>query len=249
MKSLQSKIAFALVIVCSLFFNQMFAQGQGEGLKKVNKKVERAKGGKKSVKNSQVKIDKETSSLEEALPTNAKQKGKKPSVPNKADVQDKAKGEAKSKVKDLENQAKDKVKKNKPAVPGKAENPEYNKDKTVDLEKAVKEKSNNGNAYGKDKAGKTGKEFGEIRSEAAKTKVKAKKAQTEVKVKEAATKSSEARTKIDNAKSDLVKARKDGTISEADAKAKEAKIKRAEEQLEKLNQSIQKGKEQVIETN
>jgi len=214
---MQSKVAFALIILCSLFANQIFAQGKGKGLEKANQKVEKVnKKGQKTVKDTKV--------LDDSMPKNGKQKVKKNHASTKAEMKEKMDKKAKEK-------GKEKIKVNTPDTGMK--------------KGGIKEKSNNGNAYGKDKAGMTGKEFGKVRSEAAKAKVKEKQAKTKAKVKEGSDKASEARTKINDAKINLAKSVKEGKISEADAKVKEAKIKRAEEQLEILNQSIKKGKNQI----
>ncbi|MBN2610384.1 MAG: hypothetical protein JXB00_02405 [Bacteroidales bacterium] len=100
-----------------------------------------------------------------------------------------------------------------------------------------------GRAYGKDKDGMEGKDFGQTRAEQAKMKQDMKKEELHESVAEGEEKVVQARNKIREAKEKLEKDKKEKKISEAEYQAKKEKIDEAENAVNELEQKIQETKE------
>lgn len=109
-------------------------------------------------------------------------------------------------------------------------------------EKAPKEAKGKGNAYGRDKDGLQGRDFGQAR--AAQARLQGEKADTlKVKTDKAMETVTTAREKVNQAKTALDKARKEGKLSEARYEEKAKKVEAAHQAIDKLEEKARQGKE------
>ena len=132
----------------------------------------------------------------------------------------------------------EKVKERKLKDHSEQDHDDHNHDK---IKKEKKENFNNGNAYGKNKNGLTGREFGELRSEEAKNKIKKQEknlVENEIFVRDG-------REKIEKIRDRVKKQKENQEITLEEAIEKEKKISNAEEKLKELEDRISKGREDL----
>ena len=121
-----------------------------------------------------------------------------------------------------------------------------NKGKPLETKKSElstkEEKSNKGNAYGKNKGDLEGKEFGQDRALAAKSKNIEKKKELRRSLSDASSKINDANVRIKKARAGLERSYKDGEISEKEYKEKTDRIEKAEKRIKDLEEKIAKNK-------
>ncbi len=103
-----------------------------------------------------------------------------------------------------------------------------------------------GNAYGKDKGGLQGKEFGQQRAEQARLNREVKGKELDEKIVQGEAKVKEAREKIERAKAQLEKDKTEGRITEEVYQERKEKISKAEQALSNLEVSIDMGKKVTV---
>jgi hypothetical protein len=107
------------------------------------------------------------------------------------------------------------------------------------------EKDQQGHAYGKDKGGLEGKEFGQERAEQAKLNRETKSKELNETILEGERKVKEARERIEVAKEQLEKDKQMGRISEQVFQERKERISKAEQALSDLEVSLDKGRKAV----
>lgn len=211
-------------------------QGNASGAKVKEKKE--AQDTKKEKKLNAVKDQKESSQKEEPKEQTNKPKEKK----NASDVKEKPKM---PKVKKDTSDVKEKPKKEEgihgPQKPG--EKPEMQEGAKPPKDTVQHE----GHAYGKDKGGLEGKEFGQARAAQAKLNKEAKKQELTNSVTSAELKVAEAKEKLQVAKENLEKDKKARKISDAEYQVKKEKIQKVETAVTDLEGKVNAGKEIVAQ--
>lgn len=104
-----------------------------------------------------------------------------------------------------------------------------------------------GNAYGKNKNGIEGKEFGQERARQAKLNKEEKSKELDNSMSQGESRIKEGKEKIKKSKEKLEKEKKEGAISDKDYKNQKDKINKAEKGIEDLEEKIEKGKK--VKTN
>ena len=255
MKNLNRNIVLLVVFSLSIFLNtSLFAQNDSE-LKKEREKKEMLQSKEQDIKRKQDVLKEEKKELKKEskevkrelkeVKKDAKVQSEEPGHKGKPVVKDK-----RGIANDREN-AKDRSNKTQkgPDRPGKTQ---------ADEDKALKDKKEGskvgtkkpklsadvegkkGNAYGKKKAGLTGKDYGQQRAREAKMKQDELRAQHQTTLNSAKDRASGAREKIKEASLNLEATKKANKISEEDYKLKKEKILKAEEALKKLEVKVQK---------
>lgn len=117
-------------------------------------------------------------------------------------------------------------------------------EKHSNQKKANNEPKSEGHAYGKNKEGLEGKEFGQARATEARTRNTELKEQVNEDIKTGENRSSDAKSRIDRARQVFEKAKKSGDLSEDDISKREAALQRAEDKLKILESSLQNAEKQ-----
>jgi colicin import membrane protein len=104
------------------------------------------------------------------------------------------------------------------------------------------DKTNNGNAYGKNKGELSGREFGQARAASARLNNEEKQEKLNKVVTEGDEKVTEARGRVARALEELERNRKARTISDAEYNEKKARITRAEQAIQVLEEKVREGK-------
>lgn len=221
MKKILSFLPLTVLIIALLTCGEK-AMAQQEGNQgKANKEINQAKQkGKEKAKEAEKVVKEEKDKAAEAV--------QKEEEKVREAVQDE-KEKAREAVKEKE----DKVRE---AVGEKSE-------AKTDTDKTAKEAGKGkGNAYGRNKGGLEGKDFGQARAEAARMQQQEKKAELDRTVTDNEGKITQAREKIRIAREDLEKQKASGKVKEKDYQAKKEKIDNAEKAVNDLEQKIQKGR-------
>jgi chromosome segregation ATPase len=112
-----------------------------------------------------------------------------------------------------------------------------------DGKEKMKKKSNNGNAYGKNKAGLEGREFGQARAAEAREQINT----HEVELKEAEVKIINGRNRLATIVERFEKSRAANEITEEEYELRKQKITNAENKLRKAEQSLERNREVVVD--
>ncbi len=99
-----------------------------------------------------------------------------------------------------------------------------------------------GNAYGRNKGGLEGRDFGQARAEEARMKNQEKKSELDKKVEDGEQKSAQARERIRVAREKLEKQKASGKVKDDEYQQKKGKIDAAEKAVNDLEEKIKKGK-------
>lgn len=219
----------SLVIITGL----SFAQGQDKA-KEAKSKMEEMK-----------KKSEEKAEAGKAKAEQVKQTGKEKSAEGKAKAEQ-AKAQGGKAMKDAEAEATNNgLATDESGEPSHADHQHGKEHKEKGEKEQKSEKEHKGNAYGKDKAGLTGKEFGQWRSEEAKAKVKTSVEKSETALTVSEEKLKTGRDKVAQAKAKLADDVKKKKIKGKAIGDKEAKIKMAEDQLNDLESDIERAKGKV----
>lgn len=112
-------------------------------------------------------------------------------------------------------------------------------------DKAKGKPDNKGNAYGKDKGGMSGKEFGQNRAAEARSKNQSQKAETKRTADEGEVRVREARERIKKAKEKLEKDKKEKRVNDKQYEERRKKIEEAEQEANELEGKIKIVKPQI----
>lgn len=146
----------------------------------------------------------------------------------------------KEEIKEIKQDHKDKIE----AIKDQSDDDGAMRDNQGKKEKA-KMKSNNGNAYGKNKEGLVGREFGQARAAEARTQIK----NHEMELQESETKIMSIRERLEAASKRFEKERAANEITDEEYALRKQKIANAKNKLRKAEQTLERNREVVVEQN
>jgi len=222
---------FVLIIALLTSGEKVMAQqegNRGNADKEINqtkqKVKEKTKGAKEAVKEEKEKVAEDVQKDEEKVEEAVKEEEEK----------------AREAVKDEEGKVREAVKEKEEKVREAVGEKREGKAETGKIEKEANK--GKGNAYGKNKGGLEGRDFGQARAEAARMQQQEKKAELDRTVTDNEGKITQAKEKIKVAREDLEKQKASGKVKEKEYQERKGKIDNAERAVNDLEQKIQKGK-------
>lgn len=223
MKKILSIFPVALFVIALMAWgNETAAQQQG-GRDRANKEVNQAKQkGKEKAKEADEALQKEQERAREAVKEEEER--------------------AREAIKDEEERAREAMKDEEERVREAAQKEE---ERIRDMEGGRKDKARDkgkGNAYGRNKGGLEGRDFGQARAEEARMKHQERRSELDRKVEDGEQKMVQARERIRVAREDLEKEKASKRIPEDVYQQKKEKIDNAEKAVTELEEKIQKGR-------
>jgi len=246
MKNIKRVSLYLLIVVFLAAGNNSMAQekeDRGKTAKEMNKAADQEKQkGREKVKEAEEAADNEADRVKDATEREASQV--KDGNEREADrVKESAEREA-DRVKESAEREADRVKEaaEREADRVKDAREEGRKDRQIRQVKDQEDNQGQGNAYGRNKGGLQGRDFGQARAEQARMQRQAREAELDTHILDGEERVARSRERIRVAREELEKEKTGRRISESDYQLKKEKIDNAEKAVDELDQKIRNGR-------